>query len=233
MPSVLGAGSVDLVLVDLPYGETHNPWDQPIDLSALWAEYRRVCKPTCALVFFASMRFGATLIHSNPAWFRYDVIWEKNKSTGFLNSKRQPLRSHEHLLLFYKRQPTYNPQKTAGHKPMNAATRHTGHGVAYRPATRVTCSDKGTTERYPKSVIRFPVVNNDSKSRLHTSQKPVDLCRWVIRTFTNPGDLVLDNCMGSGTTIVAAASEQRAFVGIEHQPAVYAQAEERVVHASF
>lgn len=206
--------SVDMVLCDLPYGTTKNPWDSVLPLADLFREFRRVTKPNAAIVLFGSMPFTADLVLAGKEIFKYSLVWTKNKSSGFLNAKKMPLRAHEDILVFYRKLPVYHPQKTDGHKPMNFA-RRTGHGKSYNPATRVTESEAGTTKRYPTSVLHFPVLNNDDPGRVHPTQKPVDLLRWLIRTYTDPGMVVLDVTMGSGATGVAAMLEGRGFVGVE------------------
>ena len=211
---LLTDASVDLILTDLPYGTTQNHWDSIIPLDRIFLEFKRVIKDNGAIVLFGAMPFSADLIAAGRDMFKYSLVWRKNKSSGFLNAKKMPLRTHEDILVFYKKPPVYNPQKTDGHKPMNAAYR-TGHGVSYNPATAATNSEAGTTKRYPTSILEFPVLNNDDPLRVHTTQKPVDLLRWLIRTYTEPGMLVLDATMGSGSTGVAAVSEGRKFVGIE------------------
>ena len=207
-------GSVDMILVDPPYGTTQNKWDSVIPLDRMWAEYRRVLKRNGACVIFCAQPFTSVLITSNPNEFRYDLIWRKNKVTGFLNANRMPLRQHELILVFYGRLPTYNPQKTDGHPPVHAFTKHTSDGTNYG-ATQVGITGGGQTTRHPTSVLDFPVVNNDSVEKVHPTQKPVELLEWLIRTYTNEGETVLDNCMGSGSTGVACVNTRRNFIGIE------------------
>jgi len=152
--------------------------------------------------------------------FRYDLIWKKNKSFGFLNAKKQPLRIHESILVFYKNQPCYNPQKTFGHKPVNSFTKRTSDGNNYGK-TKPLISGGGQTDRYPVSILEFPVVNNDSEFKYHPAQKPLELMEYLIRTYTNENDIVLDNCAGSGTTLVAAKKLKRQFIGIEKDKKYY------------
>jgi len=211
----LPPNSVDLILSDPPYGQTQNAWDEPIASTPLWKELNRIGKPAAPIIFTAIQPFASQLINSNTKQFRYDLIWHKNKSTGFLNAKRQPLRSHEHILVFYRRSPLYNPQKTSGHEPSHAATRPRSNNYG---AYRTTFYEGGDTDRYPTSVLQIPVINNDSPDKMHPTQKPVDLFRYLIRTYTNPGDLVLDFAAGSGTTGVAALAENRRVILIEKNP---------------
>lgn len=218
--------SIDMVLCDLPYGGTHNYWDLPIPLDDLWGQYRRVTKPNAAIVLTATQPFASQLIASNTKMFRYDLIWEKNRPTGFLNSKRMPLRSHESILVFYRALPTYNPQKTKGHKPLNSYTKYRGDGTNYGK-TGISAGG-GQTERLPTSILRVPVVNNDTGERIHPTQKPVELFEYLIMTYTNPGELVLDNCMGGGTTPIACLSAGRDFVGIELHQEFFDSASRRI-----
>lgn len=208
--------TIDMVLADLPYGITQNSWDKPIPFEPMWAELRRVTKPSAAIILFAAQPFAAELICSNKADFRYDLIWRKNKPTGFLNAKKQPLRIHEHMLVFYRKPPFYAPQMTTGHKPGNYAKQgkaSTNYGA------QTSTEYGGSTERYPTSVLEMPIINNDDPNKEHPTQKPVELKAWLIRSYTAQGQVVLDIAMGSGTTGVACAQEQRHFVGIElHAP---------------
>lgn len=208
--------SIDLILCDLPYGVTaRNKWDQIIPFDKLWKEYVRVAKKNAAIVLTATQPFASQLIMSNPQLFRYDLIWAKNKKTGFLNAKKMPLRAHESIVVFYQKLPVYNPQKTTGHKPVNSYTKHTSDGTNYGETLK-GIKGGGQTDRYPTSVLHFPVVNNDSKEKLHPTQKPVELFEWLIKTYTDEGMLVLDNCIGSGTTAIAAMQTNRRFIGIEN-----------------
>lgn len=225
----LDSGSVDMVLTDLPYGKTRNSWDRPIPFEPMWAELRRVCKPQAAMVFTATEPFGAQLICSNLADFRYDLVWSKNKPTGFLNAKKQPLRSHENILVFYRKPPLYSPQMTSGHKPGNYA-RCIQHSTNYGKQTPTEYG--GSTKRYPKSVIEIPIINNDDPEKFHPTQKPVDLMRWLIRTYTSPGDLVLDIAAGSGSTGVAAMLEGRRSICIELETEYASAADLRILETT-
>ena len=232
MPTIPSA-SVDMVLADLPYGVTQNQWDQVIPIDQLWDEYRRVTNPNAAIVLTATQPFAAQLIASNRKMFRYDLIWRKNKSTGFLNANRMPLRQHESILVFYRRLPAYHPQKTTGHAPVNSFTKHTGDGTNYGKTKRGVRGG-GQTDRHPTSVIDIPVVNNDSNGKIHPNQKPVELFEYLVRTFTNEGAVVLDNCIGSGTTAIACLNTGRHFIGIEQDAEFRRLANERVTqHPSF
>lgn len=214
-----------MVLCDLPYGVTRNSWDKPIDLHSLWALYEMVVKPNGAILLFGSGMFTAKLMLSNQKDWRYNLIWEKNQPSGFLNAKRMPMRAHEDICVFYRKLPIYNPQMSQGVRKVATAThkRNSKHGDSYGKYTAVSYdSDK----RYPRSVIRFPL--DTQKSALHATQKPVDLCEYLIRMYTNPGDTVLDNCMGSGSTGIACVKCGRNFIGIENDPSIYQIAAQRI-----
>lgn len=209
----LAASSIDLVLADMPYGTTRNYWDQIIPFDALWLEIKRVVKPGGVVVLTAQGPFVARVIMSNELWFKYKVVWEKSKPTNFLNAKKQPLRKHEDICVFYESAPTYNPQMSAG-KPYNKGVRKDQGTGSYNGFNPSEVSSPG--ERYPTDVVYFRTA--ESEGAYHPTQKPVDLCRYLIRTYSNPGDVVLDFCMGSGTTGVAAKAEDRRFIGIERDP---------------
>lgn len=218
--------SVDLVLCDLPYGTTRNKWDSVIDLELLWREYERVCRG--AIVLTAQAPFDKVLGASNLSMLRYEWIWEKTEATGHLNAKRCPMKAHENVLVFYKSLPTYNPQKTTGH------VRKTAIRVNAKPSTNYGAHSNmppyDSTERYPRSVLKFST--DKQRSKLHPTQKPVALMEYLIRTYTNEGDLVLDNCMGSGTTGVACANTGRRFIGIERDPTYFLIAAGRIQGAT-
>ena len=207
--------SVDMVFADLPYGRTQNNWDNPLPLTDFWKQISRVCKRRAALVFTAMQPFTSLLVMSNLDWFRYEIIWKKNKVRGFLNAKRQPLRTHENVLVFYREQPEYQPQMTAGHAAVHSYTKHTSDGSNYGK-TKCGISGGGATTRYPTSILEIAVVNNDSVDRIHPTQKPVDLPAWFIKTYTLPGQLVLDPTAGSGSTLIAAQQLNRRYIGFEN-----------------
>jgi DNA modification methylase len=218
MPTLAGQ-SVDLVLADLPYGTTRCAWDSCIPLEPLWREYLRICRG--AIVLFAQTPFDKVLGASNLRDLRYEWIWEKTNATGHLNAKRAPMKAHENILVFYRRQPTYNPIKTHGHA-RKTATR-LDHSPIYGAQTTTSYD---STDRYPRSVQTF--ASDKQVSKLHRTQKPVALCEYLIKTYSNPGDVVLDNCMGSGTTGAACANTGRGFIGIENDPDIFAVAEARL-----
>lgn len=221
----LPAGSVDLVLSDVPYGQTRNAWDKPIPFAPMWKELRRVTKPNAAIILMAAQPFASKLICSNLKDFRYDLIWSKNKSTGFMNARRQPLRAHEHLLVFYRKAPFYEPQMTTGHKPGNSARQAS---MSSNYGRSVPTNYGGSTERYPTSVIPIPIINNDSRDKWHPTQKPVDLMTWAIRSYSALGDTVLDIAAGSGTTGIAAMREGRESICIESYAEYFDKMERRM-----
>ncbi len=206
------SGTIDLVLADPPYGTTQCKWDSVIDLDLMWAELKRIIKPNGVIVLFAQTPFDKLLGASNLSMLKYEWIWEKTAATGHLNAKKMPMKSHENVLVFYNKLPTYNPQITEGHKPTNSYTKKdNADGECYGKTKSV--SGGGKTTRYPRSVQVF--ASDKQKCKLHPTQKPVALMEYLINTYTNEGDVVLDFCMGSGTTGVAAKNLNRNFIGIE------------------
>lgn len=200
-----------MVLCDLPYGTTQNKWDSVIDLEELWEEYHRVVKPNGAIVLTSQGIFTAKLILSDEKNFKYKITWEKSKPTNFLNAKIQPLRKHEDICVFYREQPAYNPQMGEG-LPYDKGVRKDQLSGSYGDfLPRHVKSDGG---RYPTDVVYFKTAESEG-TVWHPTQKPIDLGRYLIRTYSNPGDIVLDNSFGSGSFLVAAALEGRSFCGIE------------------
>lgn len=222
MPT-LPAASVDLILCDLPYGTTSCAWDAVIPFEPLWAQYRRIAKPNAAIVLTCNQPFTTALIVSNHDDFRYCWIWEKTKPVGHLRAKRQPMRAHEEVLIFAKETPVYNPQNLVEIEPRLITRTNTG-GV-YGKQAGMPSIQRFTN--YPRTVIKFGVEEG-----LHPTQKPVALMEYLIRTYTNPGDVVLDNCMGSGTTGVAALKSGRRFIGIERDSDYFAICEQRIYDAA-
>ena len=203
--------SVDMILCDLPYGMTQNQWDCYIPLDRLWEQYLRVIKPNGAIVLTSQGVFTARLILSQPKLFKYKWIWEKAKPTNFLNAKKQPLRKHEDICVFYKRQPVYNPQMTPG-DPYDKGVRKNQLSGSYGDFGPVHVHSEG--ERYPTDIIYAKTAESEGPV-VHPTQKPVELGRYLIRTYTNPGAVVLDNAFGSGSFLVAALLEGRNFIGVE------------------
>lgn len=204
-------GSVDMILCDLPYGMTQNHWDCYIPLDKLWEQYNRIIKHNGAIVLTSNGVFTAKLILSQEKLYKYKWIWEKSKSTNFLNAKKQPLRKHEDICVFYKKQPTYHPQMTIG-EPYDKGVRKDQLCGNYGDFGPVHVASEG--ERYPTDIIYVKTAESEG-TVLHPTQKPIELGRYLVRTYTNPGDVVLDNTFGSGSFLVAALMEGRNFIGIE------------------
>jgi site-specific DNA-methyltransferase (adenine-specific) len=216
-------GSVDMILCDLPYGTTECKWDAIIPFSTLWIQYERVAKENAAIALTASQPFTSALVMSNPLLFRTSWIWVKTNCTGFANAKKQPLRSYEDVLVFYRRQPTYNPQGIIKMDAPRIRMKETGE-IMGRTGFRDGYQQEFTN--YPKNVLSFP-----SERGHHPTQKPIALMEYLIRTYTNEGDTVLDNCMGSGTTGVACTNLKRRFIGIEKDPEYFRLAKGRIEQA--
>lgn len=214
-------GSIDCVLCDLPYGTTRNKWDAVIDFDALWEQYKRITKPNAAIVLFADGMFTAKLMLSNPKLWRYNLIWDKQRCCDFLNANRKPLKSHEDICVFYQKQPTYNKQCwiSKPYKRQKNGTLSDNYGKR-----GVAFSESENGERNPLTILSFP---RDGK-RLHPTQKPVALLEWIVKTYTNAGDTVLDNCMGVGSTGVACLNTGRNFVGIELDKTYFETARRRI-----
>ena len=206
------SGSIDLVLVDLPYATTQNKWDSMLNLEEMWLQLDRICKPNTAKLMFAQTPFDKVLGCSNLKELKYEWIWEKTTATGHLNAKKMPMKAHENILVFYDKLPKYNPQKTTGHKPANSYTKYQDDGSNYGE-TKVGISGGGQTDRYPRSVQVFKT--DKQKVSLHPTQKPVALLEYLIKTYTNEGETVLDFTAGSFSTGVAALNTNRKFLGIE------------------
>jgi site-specific DNA-methyltransferase (adenine-specific) len=211
--------SVDLILCDLPYGTTRNKWDSVLPFDALWAEYGRLCRG--AIVLTASQPFTSALVMSKAAWFRHNWVWEKSAATGHLNAKRMPMKLHEDVVVFSKDAPPYNPQ---GLQPFNKVTRRGNNGTNFGASGSENFQE---FTNYPRSIVRFP---NDPKP-VHPTQKPLALMEYLVATYSNQGDVVLDNCMGSGTTGVACMNTGRRFIGMEMDPSYFAIAQQRILEA--
>lgn len=217
--------SIDMVLCDLPYGTTQAKWDSVIPFDELWKQYNRVAKDTTPIVLFGAEPFSSYLRLSNITDYKYDWIWDKIKGTNFLNAKKQPLRYHENIHVFYKKQCVYNPQKTSGH-PRKVSHKKDGHRNAevYNTANKEVHYD--STERYPRSILAFST--DSQRSSLHPTQKPVALLEYLIKTYTNEGMTILDNTMGSGSTGVACVNTNRKFIGIEKDEKYFNIAKNRI-----
>ena len=218
------SGSVDLVLTDLPYGTTTNKWDVIIPFVPLWKEWLRVAKEFAPIITTASQPFSTDVINSARDLFRYELIWDKTKGGNFLLAKKMPMRRHENVLVFYRKQPTYNPQMETRGK-----VRKKGGGKASSNFEGAVPTVSYNNQYYPTSI--FVASTGSRKEHYHPTQKPVELMEYLIRTYTNEGETVLDNCMGSGTTGVACAKTGRKFVGIELDPTYFEIAKKRIEEA--
>ena len=218
-------GSVDMVLCDLPYGLTKNKWDKMINFKLLWDQYLRAVKENGAIALFGSEPFSSKVRLSADGMYRYDWIWKKNKATQYLNAKKMPLLDYETISIFYKKLPTYNPIMTYG-KPYSNSHKPGDTGECYGRAGFSTVKDR--TTRYPKRIIEFDV---DIKAEFHPTQKPIKLLEYMINTYTDDGQVVLDSCMGSGSTGVACVNTNRKFIGIELDDNYYSIAYNRIKEA--
>ena len=227
--------SVDMILCDLPYGTTKCEWDKVIPFKPLWKQYKRIIKDNGAILLFSAQPFTTDLINSNRKMFRYEIIWQKTQGSGFLNAKKMPLRKHENICVFYKHLPTYNPQKYTidrkdkGRERSNSKIRVNQYGTFKKPDYH--WMEDGT--RYPDDVIKFSNWNgarfgDNSKATKHPAQKPIPLLEYLIKTYTNEGNTVLDNCMGSGSTGVACVNTNRNFIGMELDEHYFEVAQNRI-----
>ena len=216
MPTLPGK-SVDMILCDLPYGTTACKWDTVIPFKPLWMQYKRLIKDNSAIVLFGSQPFTSALIMSNLKMFKYDFSWDKKKLTGILNAQKRPLRRHEDILIFYKSLPTYNPQMRIDGKKTGIKL-HSVNSENYRE-TEITTTYIDDGSRYPTSLIDNigGVINNSKEKVKHPTQKPVALFEYLIKTYTNEGDTVLDNCAGAGTTAIACLNTNRNYILIEKE----------------
>lgn len=218
--------SVDLILCDLPYGTTQNKWDSIIPLDLLWAEYERIIKDNGAIVLFAQTPFDKVLGVSNLKLLKYEWIWNKKLATGHLNAKKMPLKLHENILVFYKKLPTYNPQwwystpYDKGNTPfLDKSTNYGKQKERIRPKSM-------DGKRYPTSIL--DISNANRKGKWHPTQKPVDIYEYLIKTYSNEGELVLDNCSGAGTCAIASVNTNRNFICMEQNPEYYEKSVERL-----
>lgn len=228
--------SVDLMLTDPPYGVTQNKWDIQPNFAEMWLEWERIVKPHGAFVFTAQQPFASDLILSRRGLFKYELIWEKSIATGFLNAKKQPLRSHENILVFYRKQCTYNPQKiqlqTPSYKKTSKAGQNQEHGGNYGKFNAMNSGTKDGS-RYPRSVMYFKSDAEFFNSKqeglmIHPTQKPTMLMRYLVRTYSNPGDTVFDGYSGGATTAIACIKEKRRFIGSEIDSEYYHKAIKRI-----
>ena len=215
---------VDMILTDLPYGVTKCKWDSIIPLEPMWEKVNKLIKPNGAICLFGSEPFSSVLRMSNIKKYRYDLKWQKDQGTDFMLAKKKPLKDYEDIMLFYKKQPTYNPQMREGFKPWTK--KDTGNNILKHLDKRLVQQKKESVgnKRYPISIIKF----NREKTGLHPTQKPVALLEYLIKTYTNEGDLVLDFTMGSGSTGVACLNTNRSFIGIELDENYFKIAQDRL-----
>lgn len=222
--------SIDMILADLPYGITDNAWDIIIPFDKLWSQYNRIIKDNGCIALFGQEPFSSELRMSNEKMYRYDWIWVKSKAVGFLQSHKMPLRKHENISIFYKHLPIYNPQMRLGFKPYcikNNPTTSTNYQISAKSAEKYKGS-KSSGDRYPIDVINFKSI---SRKGMHPTQKPVALLKYLIKTYTNNGDVVLDNTMGSGSTGVACVETGRDFIGMEQDAKYFEMAQQRINEA--
>lgn len=208
--SIIPDRSIDLVLADVPFGTTRCKWDEIIPLAPMWEQIKRIIKPNAVVLLHGAQPFTSVLGCSNLPWLKEEIVWEKGNATGFYNAKKQLMRAHEHVLVFCEGRGTYNPQMTHGHKRKTATRKQTG-SECYNEGSKETVYD--STSRYPRSVQFFS--SDKQRRKLHPTQKPLALAEWLIRTYSHPGDTVLDFCFGSCTTGLASLNTHRKFIGIE------------------
>lgn len=219
--------SIDFVLTDPPYGTTQCKWDSIIPIDDMFAQIERVAKPNAAIALFAGEPFASKLRTARPKMYKYDWYWQKTSPTGFLNAKKQPMRNIENILMFYKKQPLYNPQKTTGHERKVSTAYHKRNCKETDDYGKHNLSSYDSTERYPTQLLTFK--SDKQKCAIHPTQKPVALLEYLINTYTNPEDVVLDFTMGSGSTGVACVHANRKFIGIELDKSYYKLAEQRIM----
>lgn len=230
---LISDSSIDAIICDLPYGTTKCKWDTILDLEKLWVQYKRILKPNGVVVLFAQTPFDKVLGCSNLPWLKYEWIWEKTSATGHLNAKKMPMKAHENILVFYKKPPTFNPIKTSGHVRKTSKAEHKincNESEVYNKGQKHTSYD--STERYPRSVQVFQTDKQTNRltDTLHPTQKPLALLEMLVTTYTNEGDMVLDNTMGSGTTMLACENLNRNSIGIELETKYYDITIKRLTH---
>jgi DNA modification methylase len=219
--------SIDLIKCDLPFNTTKCKWDIAIDLPSLWIHYKRIIKDNGAILLNAQVPFNIILGASNLPWLRYEWIWEKTSATGHLNAKKAPMKAHENILVFYNNAPTYNPQKTFGHQRKVSSSHHKRNSKKTENYGEHGLTGYDSTERYPRSVLKFKT--DKQKIALHPTQKPLELEKYFINTYSNPGDTVLDNACGSGTTGVACKELGRNYILIEKDRKIFNIAKSRLL----
>ncbi|MCH4200718.1 MAG: site-specific DNA-methyltransferase [Clostridium tyrobutyricum] len=219
--------SIDFILADLPFGITKNEWDKIIPIQPMFKELHRVIKDNAAIALMAAGVFTAELMISNKKYYRYSWIWKPKEKANFLNARKMPLRQHIDIPIFYKNLPVYNPQKTYGHKPVKKYKQHTNAGANYGK-TKIGMEGGGQTDRFPTTIIDIPYKSIKIENRIHPTQKPVELYEYLIKTYTNEGDTVLDFAAGSCTLAEAAINRNRKYICIEKEKEYYSKANERI-----
>ena len=219
--------SIDMILCDLPYGTTRNRWDTVLPFDELWKEYERIIKDNGCIALFSSQPFTTDLINSNRKLFRYDLIWDKVLQSGFLNAKKMPMRQHEVICIFYKNPPKYNPIMEIRGKPRDKGRKYTVNEDGYTCYGTYGAIISHNNEYYPKSILTFSNANHND-GRISSTQKPVALCEYLIKTYTDVGDLVLDNCAGSCSTGIACHNTGRRFIGFEKDKEIFEKANKRL-----
>ena len=227
--NVIDDKSIDMILCDLPYQRTQNKWDVIIPFDKLWIQYNRIIKDNGCIALFADGMFMAEMMMSNIKMWKYNLVWDKILTSGFLNANKQPLRKHEEVVIFYKKPPTYNPRKTIGKhnhskgKPKNNANNN------YSKFEFVDNKEKLGDMKHPTSILSFSKPHPSIMK--HPTEKPVEVCEWLIKTYTNEHMTILDNTMGSGTTGVACVNTNRNFIGIELDKKYFNISKERIKNA--
>jgi DNA modification methylase len=220
--------SIDMILCDLPYGTTACKWDVIIPFEEIWKQYERVVKPNGAILLFGQEPFSSSMRISNIKDYKFDIIWNKKFASNFAQAKKRPMNIQENICVFYKKQPTYNPSMTKRDKPIKATSGSTFSEVSMVKNFN-NIDNKIYDFKYPESIVLFPRILGSSKEKTkHPTQKPVALFEYLIKTYTNENDTVLDNCMGSGTTGVACVNTNRNFIGIEIQDDYFKISQERI-----
>jgi site-specific DNA-methyltransferase (adenine-specific) len=216
--------SIDMILCDLPYGTTHNKWDTIIPIDKLWLQYEKIIKNNGAIILTATQPFSSFLVTSNIKLFKYEWIWVKSKVTGYLNAKKQPMRKTESILVFYKNFPIYNPQmKKVKERFVQRSGGYSRKGMGYNDHDAISSSNGGLN--YPNNVLEI----KSSTTGLHPTEKPVELFEYFIKTYSNENELVLDNCIGSGTTAIACLNTNRNYIGFENDPKYFEIANQRIL----
>ncbi len=213
LPNIL-TNSIDLVIADLPYCQTNNSWETNINLVSLWSHLKRIGKENCCYVFFCTTKFGYKIIQSNEKWFRYDLVWDKEIPTGFLNSKKQPMRQHEMIYIFYDKLPIYNIQDNHIHKPKQTNKSVQNNSKNYKTDISIQTTGSQWFPKLPTSILKIKKNNYRKKSK-HPTEKPIELFEFLIKYYTNKDGKILDICFGSGNSAIAAKNLNRDYIGIE------------------